>query len=129
MLIGFCIYFKRSALNEIGFFDAKTFKRGYGEEIDWCLRARAKGYKLIISEGAYVYHVGGTSFGNEKKELIDNASKIIDNKYPNYMQELNYYIRNHPLYRMRVQMSSYFKIPLKHRIRYKLKHKKNKWFA
>ena len=39
--VGFCMYIRRAALDEVGGFDAETFGRGYGEENDFCMRASA----------------------------------------------------------------------------------------
>ena len=39
--VGFSMYNRRDALNEVGYFDEEAFRRGYGEENDWCRRAIA----------------------------------------------------------------------------------------
>ena len=36
--VGFCLYVRRAALDQIGGFDAEAFGRGYGEENDFCMR-------------------------------------------------------------------------------------------
>lgn len=125
ILVGFCMYIPRKAINEVGLLDAKTFKKGYGEETDWCLRAREKGYKLIIADNIYVFHVGGVSFGEEKKILQDNAAKIIKRRYPNYMYELQKFEINHPLTSLRKKMSKELEVPYKYRIRSYLREKKS----
>lgn len=124
MLVGFCMYITREALEEIGVLDEETFKKGYGEETDWCLRAREKGYKLLIAKDTYVYHVGGASFGEEKIPLQKRAAKIIKQRYPNYESEVKRFENNHPLLQLRIKMCRDLSVPLKYRLRYSLRRKK-----
>ena len=48
--VGFCMYIRRSCLDEVGLFDAERFGRGYGEENDFCRRAAATGQAKDIHE-------------------------------------------------------------------------------
>ena len=43
--VGFCMYIKRDCLDGTGYFDAETFGLGYGEENDFCMRARERGWR------------------------------------------------------------------------------------
>lgn len=104
VLIGFCMYIKRKALESVGTFDADTFKRGYGEETDWCKRARFKGYKLIVAKESYVHHIGGVSFGEEKEERIRNSRKILIQRYPNMDEELEEFVKANPTKEIRKRM-------------------------
>ena len=61
--VGFCMYVRRAALDDIGLFDIKTFGRGYGEENDFCLRATARGWRHLLACDTFVYHEGSVSFG------------------------------------------------------------------
>jgi GT2 family glycosyltransferase len=92
-LIGFCIFIKRSTIEKVGYLNSKLFKRGYGEETDWCMRARKKGVKLVIAKAVYVHHVGGTSFGSEKEELRKEAKRKLLNLYPEIDIDFNNYIK------------------------------------
>ncbi|RSK28858.1 glycosyltransferase [Bacillus sp. HMF5848] len=124
VLIGFCMYLTRKALNEIGLLDEATFKKGYGEEIDWCLRAREMGYKILISTDTYVYHKGGTSFGQEKIELQKRHEEIINKRYKNYSREVEDFELNHPLLELRRKMSKEIGVSILFRTRYNLRRKK-----
>ncbi|MPV85326.1 glycosyltransferase [Ostreibacterium oceani] len=95
--VGFCMYIKRSALNAVGYFDEAAFGRGYGEENDFCQRAIAQGLVNYITPNLYVYHQGGVSFGEEKQQLIENACKIIDQRYPSYHADVQKFIAADPL--------------------------------
>ena len=50
---------RKAMIEEIGFFDDRYYL--YYEEIDLCLRAKNKGWKVIFFPGATVVHLGGES--------------------------------------------------------------------
>ena len=64
--IGFCMLMTREAIAVVGTFDIK-WGRGYGEETDWCVRARAAGFECVLADNLYVYHKHRASFGNQSK--------------------------------------------------------------
>ena len=82
--VGFCMFIKRDCINRIGVFDAETYGRGYGEENDFCMRAAALNYTHVLASNVYVYHHGAVSFGEDKKQLVQQAMEVLDQKYPNY---------------------------------------------
>ncbi|MDR6984040.1 GT2 family glycosyltransferase/glycosyltransferase involved in cell wall biosynthesis [Rheinheimera pacifica] len=81
---GFCMYIRRSCINEIGGLDAEAFPRGYGEENDFCMRARAAGWRNVIDDRTYVFHDRSKSFGGQKDELIKAGRAVVDSRYPDY---------------------------------------------
>lgn len=81
---GFCMYIKRAVLDKIGFFDEENFGRGYGEENDFCMRARKCGWRHIIDDSLFIYHRGNSSFGEEKKSLTSRNRQTLDRIYPEY---------------------------------------------
>ena len=81
---GFLMHLSRTALNEVGVFD-EYFGKGYGEEVDWAVRAALKGFEHHICTRAYAFHKGSVSFGSEKRlEIVHNSNKIIAQRYPFY---------------------------------------------
>jgi len=60
-VIGFCMAFRKSLYDELGEFDESLWPCS-GEEIDFCLKARAEGYKVGIVLGCYVHHEGSMTF-------------------------------------------------------------------
>lgn len=101
--MGFGMGMNRKALNEIGGLDQKTFGRGFGEENDWCLRARAKGYHDVQVENLFVYHKHGGSFVNtEKEKLIADHMDILYQRYPMYEYDVKKYVKEDPQYRLRL---------------------------
>src|SRR5204862_3494300 len=51
--VGFCILLARAALERVGAFDETRFGWGYGEEVDWCLRARAAGFVHLLDDATF----------------------------------------------------------------------------
>ena len=86
--VGFCMYIRRKALREVGDFDAKRFKVGYGEENDFCLRASALGWQHRLTCDTFVYHKGSVSFGDRSNKLSDRAMKLILERYPTYREDI-----------------------------------------
>ncbi len=94
--VGFCMYVRREALNEVGLFDQKTFGRGYGEENDFCMRAAALGWRNITCSNVFVFHDGGVSFSTEKAERVQHAMAVLDKKYPSYHRQVQEHLKKDP---------------------------------
>jgi hypothetical protein len=60
-LVGCAILFRRTALEQTGLFDESLFL--LHEETDWCIRAKKKGYSLLIISNAIVYHKISATIG------------------------------------------------------------------
>ena len=67
--VGFCMYIRRACLDAVGLFRADLFAQGYGEENDFCLRARHLGWRHVAATGVFVAHIGGQSFGAAARHL------------------------------------------------------------
>ncbi|NSL24027.1 glycosyltransferase [Agrobacterium tumefaciens] len=85
---GFCMYISRDCIDEIGSLDAQAFPRGYGEENDFCMRARLAGWRNIIDDRTYVFHERSKSFGSAKTELMAAGRAVVDSRYPDYKQAI-----------------------------------------
>lgn len=64
---GFCFGIKKEVIDSIGFFDDENFKLFYGEENDYCFRARAAGFELAVATNTFVYHRKSRSIDEEKR--------------------------------------------------------------
>jgi GT2 family glycosyltransferase len=82
--VGFCLYVRRDCLTEVGAFDAAVFGAGYGEESDFCLRARARGWSHRMAADVFVYHAGGRSFGTRRAALLDRSQRLLNLRHPGY---------------------------------------------
>lgn len=102
--VGCCLFIRRACLDQIGLFDAETFGRGYGEEVDFCLRAAAAGWQHLLCADVFVHHVGGVSFGNEKAQLAERAQTIIQARYPDYQRLIDTFVAADPLQPLRARV-------------------------
>ena len=95
--IGFCMYVKRECLDEIGMFDAELWGRGYGEEVDFCLKARVSGWRHVVATDTFVVHRGNASFGDEKLQRIVESARKISEIYPFYNALIQRFIAEDPI--------------------------------
>lgn len=94
--VGFCMYIKRDCLNVVGYFDEKTFGKGYGEENDWCQRAAKLGWTNYHQLNVFAYHKGGVSFQSESNPRIIKALELLQKKHPNYDKDVQEFIKADP---------------------------------
>ena len=84
--VGFCMYIKRTCINELGYFDVEHFPRAYGEEADFCYRASYLGWKHAISSDVFVSHFHGKSFGIEKEKLMGSMLETFRALHPKFYE-------------------------------------------
>ena len=94
--VGFCFYIRRKALEDVGFFDEESFGRGYGEENDFCFRAKKAGWKNIHALDTYVYHHGETSFAETASASQVDGLRALVAKHPEYLSEIDSFIKQDP---------------------------------
>ena len=99
--VGFCLYVRRDCLTDVGEFDAAVFGLGYGEEVDFCLRARAKNWTHRVAGDVFVYHASGSSFGTRKAALLDRSQRLLNLRYPGYDRYIASYRAVDPLHSLR----------------------------
>lgn len=95
--VGFCLFLKRDCLDDVGDFDAGTFGRGYGEENDLCMRARACGWRHILAGNVFVWHRGGRSFGSLGSALMDRNRRLLNLRHRGYDTLIEEFIKSDPL--------------------------------
>jgi GT2 family glycosyltransferase/predicted SAM-dependent methyltransferase len=86
-VIGFCFMFRKRLSDEIGRFDDSMWPCS-GEEIDFCLRARQRGYRVGIAKDVYVHHEGSRTFKNTHTANEYNALtlKTLEHLYKKWGQ-------------------------------------------
>lgn len=95
--VGFCMLIRRACIDEIGLFDAATWGRGYGEEVDFCIKATSLGWRHVAATDTFVVHRGNVSFGAEKLERVLESSKKISAKYPFYDSLIQRFLATDPI--------------------------------
>jgi GT2 family glycosyltransferase/glycosyltransferase involved in cell wall biosynthesis len=78
------MYIRRECLQQVGVFREDLFAQGYGEENDFCLRARQFGWRHVAVPGAYVAHLGGRSFAAARNALIARNLDVLEQVHPGY---------------------------------------------
>ena len=98
LLNGFCLAVKRKVIDSIGKFDTQHFPKGYGEEIDFNLRAGQQGFQLAIVTACYIYHRKTRSYNNKTRlNLANLARKQLENMYGKDFNEANEIMRSNRL--------------------------------
>lgn len=70
-VVGACMLIRIAAVRDIGPFDDSFFM--YAEELDWCLRARRKGWEVWFEPSAVANHrLGGSSRQNELALMVES---------------------------------------------------------
>ncbi len=99
--VGFCMYVKRSVIDEVGLFDEEAFERGYGEENDFCYRARLCGYSHVLCDDLFIYHSGTASFvPQEKLKMIEAHERILEQRYPALTQQTRDFVQRNPIQKL-----------------------------
>jgi GT2 family glycosyltransferase len=84
--IGFCLYITRRCLEAVGGL-SERFERGYLEDVDFCLRARERGFRNVCASSVYVAHYGSKSFKQQKRGLVLHNLGILDDRFPSFRKE------------------------------------------
>src|SRR3990167_1531637 len=66
---GACMLVKREVFGKIGYFDEKYFL--YLEDMDFCVRAKKTGFKILFEPKAVVWHKNAASIGGSGSNLQD----------------------------------------------------------
>ena len=98
--VGFCMYVRRALLDAIGPFDP-AFGAGYGEENDFCMRARAAGWRNVLCDDAFVVHKGGRSFAGAKESLGVRNTALLLERHPGYVDLVREFIARDPILPLR----------------------------
>ena len=90
--VGFCMLLPVPVVAKVGLFDP-VYGRGYCEEVDWCLRSRARGYRAVLAPSAFVFHQGsGSTFEAgmlaAKATTVAAHEHIVDLRYPWYRADV-----------------------------------------
>lgn len=68
VITGCFLLVRAEVIRQIGFLDESFFM--YGEETDWCYRARRAGWKLLFTPEACIVHLGGASSRQNRPEMM-----------------------------------------------------------
>ena len=81
--VGAALLIRRSALDAVGGFDESFFM--YAEDLEWCWRARTRGWTIRFEPSAVVRHLGNVS--GAKVYGRDRTKAHVENSYRFYRRE------------------------------------------
>ena len=82
--VGFCLYVRRECAEQTGLFNTQRFAQGYGEENDFCIRARHLGWRHVAVPGVFVGHASRASFGTASLPLMQRNLAVLEQLHPGY---------------------------------------------
>jgi GT2 family glycosyltransferase len=95
---GFCMFIRADCRAETGPLRDDLFAQGYGEENDFCWRARALGWRHVAVPSVYVAHAGGASFGASRKHLLHRNQTLLRLLHPGYHEAVAAHLDADPLF-------------------------------
>ena len=93
--VGFCFLMSVASRRAAGLFDEEAFGLGYGEECDFCFRVAKAGFRNVLAEDVFVYHVGEVSFG-KPADGVSPGQKALHAKHPEYPEAIRQHLRANP---------------------------------
>lgn len=102
--VGYCMYIRRAAIEQLGIFNEKAYGKGYGEENGWCQRAIANGWVNLITADTFVRHFGSSSFLGETPKRLSYAMDILAKRHPTYESQVRQFVISDPLSRARQRL-------------------------
>lgn len=84
LVMGACLLTKREVFNTVGLLDENFFM--FGEDTDFCYRAKKQGFKIIFLPQAFIIHYGGRSSRYLKHKRIIEARSYIYYFWKNLFQ-------------------------------------------
>lgn len=102
--VGVCLFIKREVLEAVGLFD-DAFGLGYGEEVDFCLRASARGFHHVLDDATFIFHEGSRTFGTTRRARVRRATRLINARHPHYQRQVHDFITRDPLAAARTRVT------------------------
>lgn len=103
---GYCMFIKRSVLNDVGYFDQQKWGKGYAEENDFSLRASKLGWKHVVTNKTFVHHLGSVSFANNAEEFISKNLEKLNAIYPDYPELVSKFVKEDPVRLLRKELAT-----------------------
>ena len=88
--VGHCMLVTRKAISTVGKFSL-AYSPGYGEEVDFSLRALKFGFIHLLAPDVFVWHDEGASFGQSRSEIQRQHEDILKDSYQGYYDYVHTY--------------------------------------
>jgi GT2 family glycosyltransferase len=91
---GACMMVKNKAVSDVGLWDERYFL--HCEDLDWCMRFRQKGWKILFEPNAKIEHIGGACGAgrplfvewHKHKGMMRFYRKFFRHQYPGFLMWL-----------------------------------------
>lgn len=94
--VGFCLYITAACLDAVGGMPT-VYKKGYCEDVEFCLKAREHGFRNVAAVGVFVGHAGSRSFGARKTALVARNVALLETRFPGIRLETAAFLAADPL--------------------------------
>ena len=101
----FCMLVSRPCWDAVGGLDL-GYGRGYFEDVDFCLRAKRRGFRNVVATDVFVRHQGGQSFGSDKRVLVAQNAAVVQERFPAYDADAGSFLEADPLRVHRARIES-----------------------
>ena len=89
---GACCMTRRAVFDEVGGFDER-FALDFND-VDYCLRVRARGYRVVGTPFARLYHYEGATFGSRERIVNPQEIKALGERWQDVIDSDPYYSPN-----------------------------------
>ncbi len=79
-----CLYLRRDCLDSTGLLRRDLFAQGWGAEHDFCLRARALGWRHVVASGVFAARCGSDRRDPAADALMHRNRRILRTLHPGY---------------------------------------------
>lgn len=86
-ITGACMYIKEEVIKKVGLFDG-NFVMGF-EDVDYCLRARLKGFKILYTPNSVLTHFESVTRGRDIKNPTLKSLKYFWKKWDRFLNKRN----------------------------------------
>jgi GT2 family glycosyltransferase len=104
--VGFCLYIRSECLDTVGPL-SEVYLRGYYEDVEFCLKARDRGFRNVCATGIFVGHAGSLSFADKKRALVVRNLAVLELRYPGYRVHSAAFVAADPLKAARAAIDEY----------------------
>jgi GT2 family glycosyltransferase len=89
---GACLMTRREIFESLGGFDER-FATDFND-VDYCLRVRERGYRIVVTPFATLYHFEGASFGSRERQVNPQEVRLMSERWAGVIAHDPYYNPN-----------------------------------
>ena len=94
--IGFCLYITRACLDAVGPLCA-DYQRGYLEDVEFCLRAAALGFRNVCAASVFIGHASTRPFAADRRSPGVQNINVVETRFPRHWAACAAFVAADPL--------------------------------